>query len=77
MATNDEKYMETVTHTNGEMLVVLGVLFDVAPEDICRWGIVLTTHPHGEPKGTHDIRVASNCEDPDIPALLDLGKSAL
>ena len=24
---NDEKYQETITHTNGEMLVVLAALF--------------------------------------------------
>lgn len=77
MPTNDEKFRETVTHTNGEMLVVLAGMFNLDPKDVCRWGIVITNHVPGEPTGTHDVRVASNCEDPDILALLDLGKAAI
>jgi hypothetical protein len=74
---NSDKAMDTLTYTNGEMLVTLGGLFDLDPDDICRWVIVITAHVPNEVKGTHDIRVASNCEDPDIPVLLDMGKAAL
>ena len=73
MPTNDDTFRETLTYTNGETLVTLGQLFEVDPDNICRWAIVLTAHVPTEPLGTHDIRVASNCEDEDIPSLLRIG----
>lgn len=77
MATNDEKYQETITHTNGEMLVVLAGLFNLDTDNVCRWAIVVTNHVPGQPEGTHDIRLASNCVDDDISLLLNLGKTAI
>jgi hypothetical protein len=77
VATNDEKYENTLTHTNGEMQVVIAALFNLDPANLCRWAIVITNHAPDEPKGTHDIRVASNCVYEDITALLDLGKAAI
>ena len=77
MATNDEKYQETITHTNGEMLSIIAALFDLDRDDVCRWAFVVTSHIPGEPEGTHDIRVASNCVDEDINVLLNLGKAAI
>jgi hypothetical protein len=77
MATSDEKYQETITHTNGEMLIVLAALFGLDPDNVFRWAIVITSHVPNEPAGTHDIRVASNCVNEDIPSLLDIGKSAI
>jgi hypothetical protein len=76
VATNDKKYQETITHTNGEMRVILAALFDLDPDYVCRWAIVITSHEPHEP-GTHDVRVASNCEDEDITAILELGKGAI
>lgn len=73
MPTNDKTIVETIPYTNGEMLVHLALLFNIEPEDICRWGIVITAHVPTEAPGTHDIRVASNCMDPDIPVLLRMG----
>jgi hypothetical protein len=73
--TND--FHETLTYTNGEMLVELGKLFDLDPADICRWGIVITSHVPNELEGTHDIRVASNCHDVDTPRILQLGIDSL
>lgn len=77
METNEWKHQETITHTNGEMLIVIAALFNLDPDNVCRWAIVVTNHVPDEPKGTHDIRVASNCVDEDISALLDLGKAAI
>jgi hypothetical protein len=73
--TND--FHETLTYTNGEMLVELGKLFQLDPADICRWGIVITSHVPDAPEGTHDIRVASNCQDIDTPRILQLGIDSL
>lgn len=77
MPMNDEKFQETITHTNGEMLVVLAALFGLDTNDMCRWAIVVTSHAPNEPPGTFDIRIASNCADEDIPVLLNLGKAAI
>jgi hypothetical protein len=75
--TNDQKFNETLAYTNGELQVLLGQLFNIDPADICRWGIVMTAHVPNQPSGTHDIRVASNCLDPDIPVLLMMGIDSL
>ena len=78
MQMNDEdKFIETITANNGEMLTVLASLFDLSPDDIDRWGIVITSHVDKGPPRTMDIRVASNCEDSDIAVLLNMGIRAL
>ncbi len=77
MTTNDEKYQETITHTNGEMQAVIASIFDLDVDNICRWAIVVTNHVPDEPEGTHDIRVSSNCADKDTAVLLNLGKAAI
>ena len=76
MATNED-FTETLAYTNGEMQVQLGFLFDIDPALICRWGIVITSHVPGEDSAVHDIRVASNSEDVDVPRLLKLGIDSL
>jgi hypothetical protein len=78
VATNDDDtFSETLSYTNGEMMVTLGQLFEVDPGDICRWAIVLTAHVPTEAPGTHDIRVASNCMDADIPTILKMGVTTM
>jgi hypothetical protein len=77
VATNDNVFNETLSYTNGEMLVQLGQLFKIDPADICRWAIVLTSHVPTEVPGTHDIRVASNCMDADIPVILGMGITSM
>ena len=76
MATNDS-FIETISATNGEMSTLVAHLFNIRPEDMCRWAIVITSHVPDEAEGTHDIRVASNCLDPDIPVLLKMGINTL
>jgi hypothetical protein len=77
--TDSEKYIETIAVTNGEMILTLARVFNLDPESICRWAVVVTSHvPDGEHHEVHDIRVASNCtEDADTRVLLQIGKASL
>lgn len=74
---NEEKYVEEITYTHGEMNATIASMFGLENDNLCRWAIIVTAHVPGEGPDVHDIRVASNCENSDIPILLDLGMKAL
>jgi hypothetical protein len=74
---NEEKYMETIAYTNGEMQATIASMFGMENDNLCRWAIVIIADVPGEDPDIHDIRVASNCEDSDILTLLDLARTAL
>jgi hypothetical protein len=78
VATNDDKHVDTLQVTNGEMATFIGTVFDVSLDDICEWAIIITSHVHDDVPGTHDIRVSSNAQDDNqIRAILERGMGAL